>query len=208
MNDFLLQIFFFVVIIPSAIIHEYMHGWVADQLGDPTARYAGRLTLNPKAHIDPVGTLLVPAALFILTGGRFLFAYAKPVPYNPYNLRDQKWGSAKVAAAGPLSNFFLALVFGFVVRAIVLFDLTQFANLIPFLIIIVQANVLLGVFNLVPIPPLDGSKVLFSLLPDSAWKLKVVLEKYGFMLLLFFVFFLFNLLHPIILFLTNWFIGV
>ncbi|PJC52540.1 MAG: site-2 protease family protein, partial [Candidatus Magasanikbacteria bacterium CG_4_9_14_0_2_um_filter_42_11] len=102
-------IFLIFVIVFSAIIHEYSHGWMANQLGDQTAKYAGRLTLNPLKHIDPIGSILLPLIL-IPTG--FLFAYAKPVPYNPYNLRDQKWGSLKVAIAGPLSNFILAFIFG------------------------------------------------------------------------------------------------
>ena len=168
--NFLSLLFFFIIIIPSAIIHEYMHGWMADRLGDSTARYAGRLTLNPMAHIDPLGTLIMPLALFFLSGGTFMFAYAKPVPYNPYNLRGGRWSPAYVAIAGPLANFVLAYVFGLVI---------QFAPVSPDLVsvlsIIVYANVLLGVFNLVNIPPLDGSKVLYALLPDSAHKLKATL---------------------------------
>ena len=186
-------IFYFLVIIPSAIIHEYAHGWVADMLGDPTARYAGRLTVNPVAHIDPWGTILMPIILSVLTGGTFMFAYAKPVPYNPYNLKNQKWGPSLVALAGPLANLLLALVFAIFLRV-----LPISADVMSFVVVIVYANVMLMVFNLVPIPPLDGSKILYALLPASAYKIKNFLDRYGFMVLLFFVLFLFELIAPII----------
>lgn len=192
--DFLPLLFFFIIIIPSAIIHEYAHGWMADQLGDPTARYAGRLTMNPRAHIDKWGTILMPLFLFFLTAGRFLFAYAKPVPFNPYNLKNQKWGPVWVALAGPCSNLLLAFVFGLLVRYLPL------SNLTIFLSIIVYANVLLAIFNLVPIPPLDGSKLLYALLPDSQYQLKIALERYGFVILLAFIFFGFQFITPIIVF--------
>ncbi len=185
-------IFYFLVIVPSAIIHEYAHGWVADMLGDPTARYAGRLTVNPIAHIDLWGTILMPIMLSVLSGGKFLFAYAKPVPYNPYNLKNQKWGPSMVALAGPAANFLLAIAFAIMVR------LLPGSSLADILAVIVYANIMLMIFNLVPIPPLDGSKVLYALLPNSAYKVKAFLDRYGFVILLFFVFFLFELISPLI----------
>lgn len=194
-------VFYFIVIIPSSIIHEYAHGWMAERLGDPTARYAGRLTLDPRAHIDPIGTLLLPIGLFLATGGRFMFAYAKPVPYNPYNLRNQQWGPALVGVAGPLTNFLLAAVCAAVIR------IAPLSGLAPFMAIVVYANIMLMVFNLLPIPPLDGSKVLYALLPASAHQLKATLERYGFMILLFFVFFLFDVIRPIIDFIARLLIG-
>ncbi len=199
--DIVPLLFFFVVIIPSAIIHEYSHGWMANQLGDPTAKYAGRLSLDPRVHVDKWGTLIMPLILFFFTGGRFLFAYAKPVPFNPYNLKNQKWGPAMVAMAGPLSNFFLAFVFGLLIRYLPVTNLTLFLS------VIVYANVLLGVFNLVPIPPLDGSKLLYALLPDSQYKLKMMLEQYGFVILLIFIFFGFRFITPVIFFVYNIFTG-
>ena len=147
--DYLGLLFYFFIIIPSAIIHEYAHGWMADRLGDPTARYAGRLTLDPRSHIDLWGTILMPLLLFVSSGGRFLFAYAKPVPYNPYNLKNQRWGSALVGLAGPMANLLLASGFAFVYR------LVPELAIAPFLAIIVYANVLLMIFNLMPFPPLD-----------------------------------------------------
>ncbi len=194
-------LFYFLIIVPSAIIHEYAHGFMADKLGDPTARYAGRLTLNPKAHIDPWGTVLMPIILSVLSAGKFLFAYAKPVPYNPYNLKNQKWGGALVAIAGPMSNFLLAFSFALLIRFLPYSDLTQF------LYIIVYANVLLLVFNLIPIPPLDGSKILYALLPAGSEKIIYFLEKNSFIILLVFVFFLFNLIFPIIQFLVRFLVG-
>ena len=182
--SFINLIFYFVIIIPSAIIHEVAHGLMADHLGDPTARYAGRLTLDPRAHIDLWGTILMPLLLFFSTGGRFLFAYAKPVPYNPYNLKNQKWGPAMVGLAGPAANFLLAFCFAMVIRFVPLSD-----TLVQLLSTIVFANIGLMIFNLVPIPPLDGSKVLFALLPYSLSNIRVFLERYGFVILLFFVFF-------------------
>ncbi len=206
--DFLSLIFFLIVIIPSAILHEYMHGWVADQLGDPTARYAGRLTLDPRVHVDKFGTIYLPLIFLgfgLITGNFFLFAYAKPVPYNPYNLKNQKWGPAAVAAAGPLSNLALAFVFGLMIQ--LLPGTMLGASFITLLFVVVQANVLLAVFNLVPIPPLDGSKLLFAVLPDSAHQIRVFLERYGFIILLFFIFYFFRLISPIMNFLNLFFVS-
>lgn len=181
-------LFYFLIIIPSAIIHEYAHGWMADRLGDPTARYAGRLTIDPRVHIDLFGTIILP---LVLSFSGFMFAYAKPVPYNPYNLRNQKWGPALVGLAGPAANLLLAASFAVVLR---LFPVSVFSS---FLGIIVYANVLLMVFNLVPIPPLDGSKILYAVLPE-AHPARLFLDRYGFMILLFFVFFMFRFITPVI----------
>lgn len=200
--DALQFLFYFLIIIPSAILHEYAHGAMAERLGDPTARLAGRLTLNPAAHIDLWGTILMPLLLFVGTGGQFLFAYAKPVPYNPYNLRNQRWGPVAVALAGPAVNFLLAFAFGIALR---LFPADAMIGF--FFAIIVYANILLGVFNLVPIPPLDGSKVLYALLPSSWYRVKQVLDQYGTMLLLVFVLLFFSWLTPIIQFLYQLFVG-
>lgn len=176
-------LFYFIIIIPSAIIHEYAHALAADLLGDSTARDMGRLTLNPFVHIDMFGTILLPLMLLVGSGGGFMFAYAKPVPYNPYRLRNQKWGPALVGVAGPLSNIFLALIFSLVLRVIGFegpFSL--------FLYFIVIANIGLAVFNLLPIPPLDGSKLLYALFPHNLG-LQQTLERYGFFFLILIIFF-------------------
>jgi Zn-dependent protease len=197
-------LFFFLIIVPSAIIHEYAHGWAADQLGDPTARHAGRLTLNPLAHIDMIGTIILPITLILLSsmqGSIFMFAYAKPVPFNPYNLKDRKKGPALVAIAGPAANFVAAVIFGILVRLLPAGPFTELLSIIVF------ANVLLMVFNLVPIPPLDGSKVLFAILPDSMENFRINLERYGMFILLFFIIFLFDLIIPVISGLYNLIVG-
>lgn len=184
---------FFAILLLSAVFHEYMHGWAANELGDSTPKDLGRLTLNPVAHIDPVTTLLLPAFLLWATGGRFMFAAAKPVPFNPYNLKYPKYGPALVGVAGPLGNIALAVVFALIVR---------FLELAPAVsslaVLVVWANVLLAVFNLVPIPPLDGSHVLISLLPPRWERLIMFLERYGLLIFFFFLFFLSDLLLPVI----------
>jgi Zn-dependent protease len=200
-------LFSLVVILFSAIIHEYMHGWMADRLGDPTARDAGRLTLNPLQHIDPFGSVLLPL-LLVMTNSPIFFGYAKPVPFNPYNLRDKKFGSAKVAFAGPLANIVTAVFFGLVIRFFSeqLFDFSEAFS--PLLVTIVQINLVLSIFNLVPIPPLDGSKVLAAVLPYH-WQIRFLeLERYGMILVLFFVMFGFGLIVPIINFLFSLIVGV
>ncbi|HVU75716.1 MAG TPA: site-2 protease family protein [Candidatus Paceibacterota bacterium] len=154
-------LFLIVVIIFSAIVHEVMHGVAADSLGDKTARYAGRLTLNPIPHIDPFGSIILPI-LLALSGSSFFFAWAKPVPYNPYNLRPGRFSEAIVAGAGPLSNLVIALLMGLVMRAI-----PMSADVASVLFIIIVVNVMLTLFNLIPVPPLDGSKVLEALLPRA-----------------------------------------
>ncbi len=199
MNDFNLLIFQLSVLLMSVIIHEVSHGVVALWQGDPTARFMGRLTLNPIKHLDMWGSFLVPLGLFVFSGGNFLFGWAKPVPYNPYNLRNKKWGAAMVGAAGPLSNFILAIVFGVALRFFPEYSTVPFVqNLFQVFLIIVMLNILLGVFNLVPIPPLDGSKLLFSILPPHMEHVKLFLERYGFVLLLFFIFFAFQAISPVI----------
>jgi Zn-dependent protease len=196
---------FFIIIIPLSIVHEYAHGWMANHLGDPTAKNMGRLTLNPVAHIDPWGTILMPILFLIMSGGSFVFAYAKPVPFNPYNLKDRRWDPAKVAAAGPVSNLILALIFALIFRFVPV-ELVGFSFL-QFLYVVVYVNVLLAVFNLVPIPPLDGSKILFAVLPNSAQRFKIFMDRYGMFILLFFIFFGFRLIIPIIQGLVNILVG-
>lgn len=198
------MLFPLVIILFSAIIHEYMHGWMADRLGDPTARDQGRLTLNPIAHIDLWGSILMPALIFIGTGGGLIFGYAKPVPFNPYNLKDQKYGVAKVAMAGPLANLITALFFGLFLRFVPDLNLV----LISFLAAIVQINLVLLIFNLLPIPPLDGAKVLLPFLPYDLQMKFLEWERFGFALVLLFVFFGFSLIIPVINFLFRLIVGV
>jgi len=202
-----LLIFQVIVLIFSVIIHEYMHGWMANYLGDPTAKDAGRLTINPMPHIDIWGSIILPL-MFIITKMPFIFGYAKPVPFNPYNLRDQKYGSAKVAIAGPLSNFIVALFFGLILRFFSGYLISFNVILITLLQIIVYLNIFLMILNLLPIPPLDGSKVLLPFLPHG-WQMKFLqYEQFGFVFVLLFVFFGFSLIIPIINFLFNLIVGI
>lgn len=156
-----LLIFGIIVLIFSVIIHEAAHGWAANSLGDPTAKLAGRLTLNPIPHIDLWGTILIPAALLFMGSG-FLFGWAKPVPYNPYNLRNQRWGEAFVAIAGVATNLILAVLFGFIARYAYAMGSVTFGDLAS---VVVLVNLSLGIFNLLPFPPFDGYTFLRSVLP-------------------------------------------
>lgn len=198
-------IFQVIILIFSVVIHEVSHGAMAYWLGDPTAKYAGRLTLNPIAHIDPFGSVILPFLLIIINSP-VLIGWAKPVPYNPYNLKDQKYGPALVGLAGPGSNLVVALVFGLFMRGL---DAIGFYNpqLNLFFGIIVFLNILLAIFNLVPIPPLDGSKILYAIIPDSAYRVRNFLEQWGMMLLLIFILFFFDLILPIIFWLYQIIVG-
>ncbi|MDO8566694.1 MAG: site-2 protease family protein [bacterium] len=151
-----------VVLILSVIAHEVAHGYAANSLGDPTARLAGRLTLNPLPHIDLMGSIVIPA-LLVFTHSPILFGWAKPVPYNPFNLKHQRWGETLVALAGSATNILLAVIFGLIVRFSPAIGLDQTAT--AFAEIIAFINLLLGLFNLIPFPPLDGFTALRSALP-------------------------------------------
>ena len=170
-------LFLVAVIIFSAVIHEVMHGVAADRLGDPTARYAGRLTLNPIPHLDPFGSVILPLIL-AFSGSSFFFAWAKPVPYNPFNLRPGRFSEAVVAAAGPASNIAIALIAGLMIRT------GLFAGATSALLLIVVVNVMLCIFNLIPVPPLDGSKILSAFLPRSlahgydTWRTKMEMNPF------------------------------
>ncbi len=188
-----------ILLVMSVVVHEVSHGYAAFLLGDPTAKNQGRLTLNPIRHLDLFGSILIPAFLVITNAG-FLFGWAKPVPYNPYNLRNQKWGEAIVAVAGPASNIFIALVFGLLIRFGAEFLSPAFLNISAILVLI---NLMLAVFNLVPIPPLDGSKILFAFLPYHMQRFRMMLEQYGFVVVLIFIFFLSGFLTPIMSFLFS-----
>lgn len=138
------------------------HGYAANWLGDPTARLAGRLTANPIPHLDPMMSVILPG-LLVMTGSPILFGAAKPVPYNPYNFTNQKWGEAIVAAAGPAANVAIAIIFALLIRSAELLSLSPTFVTLAFQVVIL--NIFLALFNLVPIPPLDGSKILPKFLP-------------------------------------------
>ena len=187
-------IFALIVLVVSVVIHEVSHGYAAELQGDPTARLAGRLTMNPLPHIDPMGSIFIPL-LLVLSSAPFVIGWAKPVPVNPYNLRNGRKGEAIVAAAGPLSNISIAIVFGLLIR----FGTGIFpVSFIHIAAIVVIVNIVLAIFNLVPIPPLDGSKIIFSFLPHRLRYIQENLERFWILGLLFFVFVLWPVIVPII----------
>ena len=189
-------IFSLIVLLFSIVIHEVAHGSVACHLGDPTAKYAGRLTLNPLKHLDPFGSVILPILLLMVSGGAFAIGYAKPVPINPYNFRDQKWGTLKVSIAGPGANLFLALFFGLLLRIFLYFSILS--SFYPIFSFIVFINLLLAIFNLLPIPPLDGSHILFTFLSERQASVKIFLQRYGFFILIFIIFFGWNWIFKIV----------
>jgi len=204
--DPLILIIQIAILLMAVVIHEVSHGAMANYLGDPTAKYAGRLTLNPIKHLDLWGSFLIPLFLFIVQSP-VLFGWAKPVPYNPYNLRNKRWGPAMVAAAGPGANLIVALIFGLALRFAPLNNSIYLQNLAQIFIIIVVLNLLLAIFNLIPIPPLDGSKILFAALPCKYQHIVASMERYGLIILLFFIFFLFRFILPIVFLLFKLIVG-
>lgn len=235
-NELVLVAFYFCILIYSVILHEISHGVAALWLGDKTAKYAGRLTLSPWPHIDPFGSVIIPVGLFLTTG--FAFGYAKPVPYNPYNLRDQKYGPLIVALAGPGANFLLALVAALIAKILPLgltvktdilrsfwgvFGGGDFLGRFQFLaetmsgslsnilfglcLIIIFWNIVLGCFNMLPVPPLDGSRLL-SLFWRPNQATEVFLEQYGLFLALLIIFIFSGPIHAIITFFLGIFWGL
>jgi Zn-dependent protease len=189
LNSLIGKLIFLLVLVFSAILHEIAHGFVAEKLGDPTARLMGRLTLNPKSHIDPFMSILLPL-LLIVSGSPIVFGAAKPVPVDPFNFREPKKDMAIVSLAGPGTNVLIAVI------AAILFKLLAFApaNMIVDLIaslaqIFVYVNLLLAIFNLIPIPPLDGSKVFALFLPDREAAMYMSIGSIGILIIFFLLLF-------------------
>lgn len=180
MSDTITSLAGIAILILSVIVHEISHGYAALWFGDRTALLAGRLTMNPLRHIDPVGSILVPGIL-ILSGSPFPFGWARPVPYNENNLTDKRWGTLAVASAGIIANFAIAIVFGLILRVGLVSGLAN-EGFVYIVSVIVLANIGLGFFNLLPVPPLDGSKILFALLPQRYLTIRSMLENNGFLL--------------------------
>jgi len=190
----------FGLLIIAMTVHEFAHGWVAYRLGDNTAKYAGRLTLNPIAHIDPIWTILMPLVLFISTQGQFVFGAAKPVPINYSALKNPKRDIIWIGASGPLANFIFAVLLAVLLKYLHLWVL---ANIL--LVNLIVINLVLGVFNLIPIPPLDGSRILAGLLPQELASSYARIEPYAFVILIAFIWLglLGRVIWPIVWFLLS-----
>ncbi len=180
-----------IILIFSIIAHEIAHGAAAYALGDDTAKNAGRLSLNPIRHIDPFGSILLPGILlltnFIAGVHGFVIGWAKPVPVNPLNFRDRKYGNLKVSLVGPGANILIAVIFGLALRFLLLYIPQQTALILAY---VVQINIALAVFNLIPLPPLDGSHILFGLFPRIGDEAKIFLVRYGMFILIAIIIFL------------------
>ncbi|MEK7463805.1 MAG: site-2 protease family protein [Patescibacteria group bacterium] len=199
--DALTLIISIVILIMSVVIHELSHGYTAELLGDPTPRLQGRLTLNPLKHLEVFGSLIVP---LITSMAGFTFGWAKPVQWNPYNVKNKRWGELMIAIAGPVSNLLIAVVFGLVLRAA---GPSLSESFIQISFYVIAINIVLAVFNLVPIPPLDGSKVLFAFLPARFANVRETLERYSIFFFLILIFFLWRFVEPIIPFIFKLIVG-
>jgi Zn-dependent protease len=194
-------IFYVAILIMSVVVHEVAHGYVAYRLGDETARLQGRLTLNPLSHLDIFGSVLLPLFLVISHAG-FVVGWAKPVPYNPNNLRGKN-ATVFVAIAGIVANIMLAVIFGIFIRIVSTLgisfgDMQIMTAFYKIASSIVFVNIILAFFNLIPIPPLDGSKVLFGLLPPRYMNISAFLEQWGMFILLFFIIFIWQYFSPVV----------
>jgi len=181
------------IVVIALTVHEFCHAWAGHLLGDVTAKQHGRLTLNPVAHIDPYSTLLLPAAL-VLLGSPVVFGAAKPVPFNPYAVRYGKWGAALVAVAGPASNLVMAILVGTYLRFVPLSGIAE-----QFLLQFVLINLAFFVFNMIPVPPLDGSRVLYAVAPSGMRDVMDQMERYGLIVIFVFLFISYTFLSPYIL---------
>lgn len=186
----------------SVVIHEFAHGYSAYLLGDNTARLSGRLTLNPIKHLDPFGSVILPLLLILMKAG-FVIGWARPVPYNPANLRNGRVGNMIVAFSGIAANLIIAIIFGLLIRFAPLLGIPVYDPMIvhPFYkisSIIVLMNLVLALFNIIPIPPLDGSKIMFSFIPARFRQIENFLERWGMFFLLFFIIFIWSSISPVI----------
>lgn len=199
------SLFNLAILVISIVVHEVSHGLAALWQGDRTAQYQGRLTLNPIKHIDPVGSILVPL-FFAFMPGSLMLGWAKPVPYNPYNLKNGRISEFFVAFAGPLSNIIIALLGALTIRS---FGSSLPDATLSILAMTILINLVLALFNLVPLPPLDGSKILANILPyQASLKLNQFYVTYGLFATLFFIFFVWQYFVPVILWIYKVFVGV
>src|SRR3989344_3977909 len=200
-------IFYIAILVMSVVIHEISHGFVAEYFGDSTARRAGRLTLNPLPHLDLFGSVIVPLLLIVSHAG-FIIGWAKPVPYNPDNLSNRKWGTVAVASAGVLANLLVAAIFGLLIRFSVAYNIAVPEGFAFITSAVVIVNLALAIFNLVPIPPLDGSKILFSLLPASFYNFIAFMEQWALFFIIIFIFYFVDYLSPILLYIFKLLTGL
>jgi len=201
-------IFYIVVLIMSIVVHEVSHGYAAYLLGDNTARLSGRLTLNPIKHLDLFGSIILPLILFFSTNGNFLIGWARPVPYNPSNLKNERSGTLLVSIAGILANLIIAIFFGLLIRFSPLLGIPYDSPFYKITSIIVVLNLVLALFNIIPIPPLDGSKILFSLMPFKYRYIEDFLEKWGMFLLIFFIVFIWGKVSSLVFIIFHLITGV
>lgn len=202
MEAFIFIVFEMLVVLFSIVLHEVSHGVTANHLGDPTAKMLGRITLNPVKHLDFIGSIVLPFTLYFISKGTFVFGYAKPVPYNPLNLRDRRYGPAKVAMAGPLTNLTIAVLVGLVMRFLPWgLGNAHTQELLGYAVLI---NLVLAIFNLMPVPPLDGHWLALTFAPALAQ----LFQRFGLFLFFILMLFIFPLLSPLILWLFKLLTGI